>query len=385
MNVFLWNARARNGHVEATLNHPFPAQVRAPYAYTARVLWKKHSWLSVISSYDPQLSRGKRSVIWAFNALAIMVTQAVMFLFAFPTGICDPEEPLGRDECLQMESIFGDGGKMCMFIDPPEVVEPGLDRCQLAPPGSAAITMRRVVLIFAACAIALPCQFLFELVFIRYACAPLKKAGDDDDDGEAYEDEDELSEDDDSAARLLHGFYHQSVESTNTRSFAYATRKGKAKVRTFATGYSRAIELKDGLWKYVNLYLKNQEAVKTLVALSGPVEEGQVVPPEILDGVPPLNLEQFTGMDQGLEARISKAVASPAPAAGSAPSAARRPPTPTRPPTTSGRAQTKRWTSPIRKIQMTTRTVSMMMMMPSHSIHLNGQTLMEIQLEIMQI
>ena len=27
MNVFLWNARARNGHVEAALNHPFPAQV----------------------------------------------------------------------------------------------------------------------------------------------------------------------------------------------------------------------------------------------------------------------------------------------------------------------------------------------------------------------
>ena len=27
MNVFLWNARARNIHVEATLNHPFPAQV----------------------------------------------------------------------------------------------------------------------------------------------------------------------------------------------------------------------------------------------------------------------------------------------------------------------------------------------------------------------
>ena len=27
MNVFLRNARARNGHVEATLNHPFPAQV----------------------------------------------------------------------------------------------------------------------------------------------------------------------------------------------------------------------------------------------------------------------------------------------------------------------------------------------------------------------
>ena len=27
MNVFLWNACARNGHIEATLNHPFPAQV----------------------------------------------------------------------------------------------------------------------------------------------------------------------------------------------------------------------------------------------------------------------------------------------------------------------------------------------------------------------
>ena len=28
MNVFLWNVRARNSHVEATLNHPFAAQVR---------------------------------------------------------------------------------------------------------------------------------------------------------------------------------------------------------------------------------------------------------------------------------------------------------------------------------------------------------------------
>ena len=28
MNVFLWNARARNGHFEATLNHPFPAQAK---------------------------------------------------------------------------------------------------------------------------------------------------------------------------------------------------------------------------------------------------------------------------------------------------------------------------------------------------------------------
>merc|ERR1711965_1086133 len=30
VNVFLWNARARNGHVEATLNHPFPAQAATP-------------------------------------------------------------------------------------------------------------------------------------------------------------------------------------------------------------------------------------------------------------------------------------------------------------------------------------------------------------------
>ena len=30
MNVFLWNARARNGQVEATLNHPFPAQAATP-------------------------------------------------------------------------------------------------------------------------------------------------------------------------------------------------------------------------------------------------------------------------------------------------------------------------------------------------------------------
>ena len=31
MNVFLWNARARKTHVEATLKHPFPAQVLYPY------------------------------------------------------------------------------------------------------------------------------------------------------------------------------------------------------------------------------------------------------------------------------------------------------------------------------------------------------------------
>ena len=35
MNVFLWNARARNGHVEATLNHPFPAQVVYDWQFAA--------------------------------------------------------------------------------------------------------------------------------------------------------------------------------------------------------------------------------------------------------------------------------------------------------------------------------------------------------------
>ena len=34
MNVYLWNARARNGHVEATLNHPFPAQAAADATQT---------------------------------------------------------------------------------------------------------------------------------------------------------------------------------------------------------------------------------------------------------------------------------------------------------------------------------------------------------------
>ena len=35
MNVFLWNARARNTDVEATLNHPFPAQASSVYAALA--------------------------------------------------------------------------------------------------------------------------------------------------------------------------------------------------------------------------------------------------------------------------------------------------------------------------------------------------------------
>ena len=131
--------------VERSLPRFATDMVRSPYAYTARLLWKKHSWLSVISSYDPQLSRGKRSVIWAFNALAIMVTQAVMWWWAFPTGVCDEVED--RDECRQMPSYFGDNGKLCIFIDPPEEVAKGQQRCQIRPPSAASITLRRIQLV----------------------------------------------------------------------------------------------------------------------------------------------------------------------------------------------------------------------------------------------
>ena len=62
MNVFLWNARARNGHVEATLNHPFPAQVahaalgisvaRASFKKASSGLFAKHTHKDV-SGDDP--------------------------------------------------------------------------------------------------------------------------------------------------------------------------------------------------------------------------------------------------------------------------------------------------------------------------------------------
>ena len=39
MNVFLWNARARNGHLEATLNHPFPAQASPTAPGKIAALW----------------------------------------------------------------------------------------------------------------------------------------------------------------------------------------------------------------------------------------------------------------------------------------------------------------------------------------------------------
>ena len=46
MNVFLRNARARNGHVEATLNHPFPAQVVAPASHAMVAHIRDHADLS---------------------------------------------------------------------------------------------------------------------------------------------------------------------------------------------------------------------------------------------------------------------------------------------------------------------------------------------------
>ena len=39
MNVFLWNARPRNTHVEATLNHPFPAQASPTAPGKIAALW----------------------------------------------------------------------------------------------------------------------------------------------------------------------------------------------------------------------------------------------------------------------------------------------------------------------------------------------------------
>ena len=59
MNVFLWNARARNGHVEATLNHPFPAQARgaggAVYAWGDAPAKPYTTKQTVVELYGPGL------------------------------------------------------------------------------------------------------------------------------------------------------------------------------------------------------------------------------------------------------------------------------------------------------------------------------------------
>ena len=65
MNVFLWNARARNTHVEATLNHPFPAQVYcasyAEFVACRRVLRAANAPFLAIHEYsrDSEVSRAR--------------------------------------------------------------------------------------------------------------------------------------------------------------------------------------------------------------------------------------------------------------------------------------------------------------------------------------
>ena len=49
MNVLIWNARARNGHVEATLNHPFPAQVELQSKAAMRVAAARQA---IIQDFD---------------------------------------------------------------------------------------------------------------------------------------------------------------------------------------------------------------------------------------------------------------------------------------------------------------------------------------------
>ena len=52
MNVFLWNARARNTHVEATLNHPFPAQAKKRWDET--VAWRADGNRPEAVQFTPQ-------------------------------------------------------------------------------------------------------------------------------------------------------------------------------------------------------------------------------------------------------------------------------------------------------------------------------------------
>ena len=71
-------------------------------------------------------------------------------------------------------------------------------------------------------------------------------------------------------------------------------RNGKAKMHTFATGYTRAVQLKDGLWNFVNLYLKHPKAVKTLAKMSAPLEEGALLEAGLFASVPPLDATDFS-------------------------------------------------------------------------------------------
>ena len=69
MNVFLWNARARNGHVEATLNHPFPAQVGGERRFASAVA-KRLMTLGAVTQGDRRATVGASGLgLTAFQAV----------------------------------------------------------------------------------------------------------------------------------------------------------------------------------------------------------------------------------------------------------------------------------------------------------------------------
>ena len=77
MNVFLWNARARNGHVEATLHHPCPAQV--PNALEA---W----WLTFVTTTSVGYGRIVPTTTMGEVIMAIMAVLGQFYL-AMPLTI----------------------------------------------------------------------------------------------------------------------------------------------------------------------------------------------------------------------------------------------------------------------------------------------------------
>ena len=77
MNVFLWNARVRNAHVEATLNHPFPAQV--PNALEA---W----WLTFVTTTSVGYGRIVPTTTVGEVIMAIMAVLGQFYL-AMPLTI----------------------------------------------------------------------------------------------------------------------------------------------------------------------------------------------------------------------------------------------------------------------------------------------------------
>ena len=80
MNVFLRNARARNGHVEATLNHPCPAQVQVAARALDRggAAWGPFDLLRVDGVDDVQ---GSNVYFGAVNANPVDPSGSLLGLF----------------------------------------------------------------------------------------------------------------------------------------------------------------------------------------------------------------------------------------------------------------------------------------------------------------